>query len=258
VNWIWAISVLLQSVLFVLLLATGNFKKLRFLTTYVILNLCQAAFVFFEYSRVGANLEHLKRVLWFSEAITLLFQALAAIEAIRLVLEPYSGIWGLAWRTLTAVCAILIVYVGAHTASNYDWALLEAERGYHLIFAIAVIACFLLIRYYTITIPSAYKLLLGGFCFYSCVMVLVTTLFQSVWWGSQTDYQTIWGFSSVLAFAVAQVPWIAAVRRPLPVDERRRALPSDDIYQHWGPQIDERLRVLNEKLMRIWKLEARF
>jgi hypothetical protein len=257
VKWVWAISVALQAALFIFLFFSGNFRRLRLLTTYTAVNLCQAAFILMLYSRVGASLEGVKLVAWYSEGVTLFFQALAAAEAIHLVLKPYPGIWALAWRSIALVSAIMVAYIAKHGARDYSWAILEAERGYHLIFAIAVTACFLLIRYYRIVVPSTYKLLLGGFCFYSCVMILICTLLQSIWWGSTADYESFWGFSSVFFFAAVQPLWIVAVRKPLPADDRRPALPSDDVYRQLTPQIDERLRAVNEKLMRIWELEAR-
>jgi hypothetical protein len=43
----------------------------------------------------------------------------------------------------------------------------------------------------------------------------------------------------------------------LPIETRQAAPPSDSIYQRVSPEINERLRELNEKLLRLWKLEAR-
>jgi len=254
VIWVWALSILLQLALFALLFLKGNFRRLPVLTTYVALNLGQAAYLIVLYSGAGSNLRFLA---WSSEAITLVFQALAATEALHLVLKPYPGIWGLGWRALGFISAMLLAFIAKHTAGNYNWALLEADRGYHLLFATAVISCFLLIRYYSIAIPVAYKLLLAGFCFYSCTMILTNTILQSVLYRNFAAYEPVWQFASVFAFALVQAVWLTALWRPLPADDRRHALPSDEIYQRVSPVIDERLRLLNEKLMRLWKKEVR-
>jgi hypothetical protein len=249
--------VFLQLGLLALLVWKRDFRKLPVLTTYVALNLCQAALLMFLYSRPGASLEALKFWAWFSEAPPLLFQALAATEAIRLVLKPYEGIWGLAWRSLATICAVLVAYIAKHAAGNYHWAILEAERGYHFVFAAAVVACFLIIRYYSVAIPTAYKILLGGFCFYSCTIILATAFFQWIWWGSYEHYQSIWQFATVFCFAVVQAIWIVALRKPLPAPIEHIALSSSDIYEQLSPEIDQRLRLLNQRLIRVWKLEAR-
>jgi hypothetical protein len=257
VRWIWGLSILLQLGLFTLLFWKRDFRRLPILTTYVALNLCQAAFLLFLYSRPGASFETLKDSAWISEAATLLFQALAAMEAIRLVLKPYEGIWGLAWRLLATICVVLVALIVKHAAGDYNWAILEADRGYHFVFAAAVVACFLIIRYYSVAVPAPYKILLAGFCFYSCTTILATAFFQWIWWGSSANYETIWQFITVFSFAVVQVTWVAALRKPLPAPIRPMALSSNDIYEQLSPEIDQRLRLLNQKLMRVWKLEAR-
>jgi hypothetical protein len=60
----------------------------------------------------------------------------------------------------------------------------------------------------------------------------------------------------LLSFVVVQVIWIAALRKPLPVEDRRAAPPSDSVYLNLSPQINEHLGLINEKLLRLWKLEA--
>jgi len=218
------------------------------------LNLCQAALEIYLYVTANANLRALS---WAAEAVTLVFQALAALEAMRLVLKPYPGIWALGWRAIAFISAILLAYIAKHMAGHYDWALLEATRGYHLLFATAVIACFLLMRYYAILVPAAYKLLLGGFCFFSCASILSDTVLQSILYPRFAAYETMWQLASMLPFVLAVATWLAALHEPLPVDDRPRAWLSDEIYRQMSPIIDERLRQLNEKLMRVWKTEAR-
>jgi hypothetical protein len=255
VNVIWAISILFQLTLFILLFVKGNFRRLPVLTAYVALNLCQAAYLLFLYSASGTSLRSFTFLAWSSEAVTLVFQALAATEALRLVLSRYPGIWALCWRILGLISAILLAYIAAHTAGNYHWALLEADRGYHLLFAVVITSSFALIRYYSVSIPSAYKMVLAGFCFYSCSVILINTLFQDILFRNFRNFEPIWQFASVFSFAVVQAIWIVALRKPLPADTRRPAF-SDDIYQRLSPQLDQRLRLMNEKLMRIWKMEA--
>jgi len=133
----------------------------------------------------------------------------------------------------------------------------ELDRGYHLTFAAAVIACLLLIRYYSIQVPAAYKMILGGFCLYSCTEILINTVLQSLLKKAFYDYQPIWQSSTMLSFIVVLFVWVAALWKPLPVDARQATPPSDSIYQRLSPEINERLRELNEKLLRLWKMEAR-
>jgi len=256
VKWVWAVSVLLQVTLFALLFLRNNFRRLPVLTLYVATNLGQAACILYLIASPHLSRRTYDLVPWVSEAITLVFQALAASEAIHLFLRPYRGIWGLTWRTLSFICAVLLAYIVKHTAGNYHWARLEADRGYHLIFASAVIGCFLLMRYYSVAVPTPFKLLLAGFCFYSCTMVLVNTVFQDMLYSKVTGYEPIWQFATVFSFALVQVVWLVALYEPLPADQRR-VIPSDGLYDELVPEIDARLRVLDKTLARLWKFEAR-
>jgi len=256
VKWVWAASVLLQLALFALLFLRSNVRKLPVLTLYVATNLGQAACILYLISSPHLSPRTYDLVPWVSEAITLLFQALAASEAIHLLLRPYRGIWGLTWRALALVSAILLAFIAQHTAGNYHWALLEADRGYHLIFASAIMACFLLVRYYNVLVPAPFKLLLAGFCFFSCATILVNTIFQDLLYSKVPDYEPIWQFASVLSFALVQVVWLAALREPLPADQRP-LIAADDLYEELTPEIDARLRILNKKLAKLWKLEVR-
>ena len=59
-----------------------------------------------------------------------------------------------------------------------------------------------------------------------------------------------------LSFVVVLSIWVAALWKPLPIEAREAAPPSDSTYQRLSPEINVRLRELNEKLLRLWKLEA--
>jgi hypothetical protein len=155
----------------------------------------------------------------------------------------------------TSALVILIVALATHGV----WAVatwFELNRGYHLTFAAAVIACLLLVRYYSIPVPAAYKMILGGFCLYSCTEILIHTVLETLakkWFDA---YEPFWQSAPTLSFVVVQFIWVAALWKPLPIEVRKAPPPSNSVYQRLSPEINERLRELNEKLLRIWKLEA--
>jgi len=255
---LWASSALLQLIALILLFAKGSFRKLPFFTAYVALNLCQAAFLVSVYSIWGPKSKTGIILAWYSECVTLLAQALATTEVLKVTLKPYQGIWGLVWRALafTSVLVVLIVALATHgTWVTAKW--FQLNRGYHLTFAATVIVCLLLVRYYSIRVPAAYKMILGGFCLYSCTEILIHTVLQGLAKKAFLAYEPIWQSSTVLSFVVVLFIWVAALWKPLPIEARQAAAPSDSIYLRLSPEINERLRELNEKLLRLWKLEAR-
>lgn len=255
---LWAGSALAQLIVLALLVPKGKFRKLPFFTAYVALDLCQAIFLFGVYSTPGLADITTKNLAWYSECVTLFAQALATTEILRATLRSYQGIWGLVWRALMLTSTLVLLLVAMATRGGWaaeKW--FELNRGYHLTFAAAVIACLLLIRYYSIQVPAAYKMILAGFCFYSCTEILINTVLQVLLKKSFDDYQPIWQSSTMLSFIVVLFIWAAALWEPLPVEARPPAPPSDSIHQRLSPEINERLRELNEKLLRLWKLEAR-
>jgi hypothetical protein len=259
VQGLWACSVLAQLAVLALLVLKRNFRKLPFFATYVCLNICQAALIYvmiaYWHPAKGSSTEQI--VSWVSEAATLVVQALATTEVLRLVLKPYRGVWGLTWRVLLGISTVVVFLVFLDAAQNVDWAIVVAERGYHLIFATAVIACLLFIRYYAVVVARAYKWLLAGFCFYSCTIILINTVVQVIWYRNNPYTEHLWQVVTLLSFTVVQVVWAAALWKALPVDLPRHNIDSDSLYLSVSPIINQQLRRLNEKLMRLWKLEAR-
>ncbi|HXJ05575.1 MAG TPA: hypothetical protein VNH65_10775 [Candidatus Acidoferrum sp.] len=258
VQWIWACSILAQLIVLVLLFLKGNFRKLPFFTAYVALNICQAGFVVILYSIWGTDSHTSFTLAWYSECVTLLAQALATTEILEITLRPYKGIWGLGWRTLAVTSAIVVTLSVLATRDNWAFAQwFELNRGYHLTFATALIVFLLLVRYYSIPVAATYKMILGGFCLYSCTEILINTILQALLRKGFAVHQALWQSVTMVSFVLVQTIWMAAVRRPLPVEDQQAALYSDSEYQRLAPEINEQLRQLNEKLLRLWKLEAR-
>jgi hypothetical protein len=254
---LWACSVLAQLLVLALLFIKGNFRKLPYFTAYVVLNICQAGFLFFVYSHSWSDPDTSGTLAWVSECVTFLAQALATTEILGITLRRYQGIWGLAWRALTVVSGIVVLLVALAAQGHWvtsRW--FQLDRGYHLTFASALIAFLLLVRYYSIAVPPAFKMLLGGFCFYSCMEIVVNTLLQAYFKKDFFRHQAAWQLLTLSSFVAVQVIWAVALRKPLPVEKRQPEPPSDSDYQRLSPQINEDLRRLNEKLLRLWKLEA--
>jgi hypothetical protein len=257
VRWLWGCSTLAQLIVLSLLFLKGSFRKLPLFTAYIALNICQVGFLLAVYSLWGTDSHPTFVLAWTSECVTLLAQALATTEILGITLRPYPGIWGLGWRALAFTSTLVVLIVALATRGTWDRATwFQLNRGYHLTFAAAVIACLLLVRYYSIPVPTAYKMILGGFCLNSCVEVVINTGVQLLFHKYEV-HQATWQFLTTLSFIVALFIWAAALRKPFPVEDRQTTPLSDSTYQRLSPEINERLRELNEKLLRIFKLEAR-
>ena len=224
VQWLWALSVAAQVAVFWLLIYRRHFRRLPFFTAYVTANLCQAVFLVAVYIHSGFNSSTAFTLAWAAEAITLIARAFAITEIIRLVLGPYRGVWALGWRLLTGVAVVVIFYATIGVGGSMDWIVLAADRGFHLAFAAVLVGFFLLVRYYAVPIRALHRALLGGFCFYSCTVVLTNTLYRVLFLRSSAYYEAVWGDAKLLAYIAVQAVWAVALLKPLPVVEQEPVL----------------------------------
>lgn len=258
VLWLWELSVAIQVVVCTVLFLKGNFRRVPFFTAYVIGNICQALVFYVAYTQLGYTSRSAALIAWWSQCIAQLLRVLAITEVLRLILKAYRGIWALGWRVL--LLAFVAVFSVALIGSwrNLSWAVLLADRGFHLAFGAALVACVLLVHYYLIPIHPVYRALLGGFCFYSCMVVVANTVGGMLFAQGNPNFQMIWQLVTVGAFVVVVAVWAAVLGKPLPEPWQQVTPTPEAARTYWdmSPRINERLRRLNEQLDRFWKREV--
>ncbi len=255
VDSLWGMSFLLQLGVCALLFFRGHLRRLPFLTAYVALNICQAVLLYFVYRRFGTVSHSAYAVAWWSEAVTVLARVFATAEVLHLGLISYRGIWGLTWRVLALTSLGVSILVALASHGDRDWALLNIDRGYHLIYATATLACLLIIRYYQISVWQVYRTLLATLCFYSCIKILLNTLLQNVLYAEYLEYGPIWQIVALFSFIVVLALWVKALMQPLPATEPQRAVLPPSVYQQVSPEINSQLQVINKRLMGFFKIK---
>lgn len=257
VNGLWAISFLLQLLVCGILVFRGHLRSLPFITAYIALNIFQAVLLYFVYRRSGRLSPTAYLAAWWSEAITVLARVFAAVEIIHMALISYRGIWGLAWRLLCLTSLVMSMAVLSAAGGDLNWALLNADRGYHLIFALATVGCLLLIRYYRISVAPTYRTLLATMCFYSCVKVLLNTVLQNILYTQYREYGATWQIASLFSYIIVLALWAERLWHPLPDIEPQRAVLPPSVYQQVAPEINLQLEAINKRLMGFFKLRER-
>jgi hypothetical protein len=220
------------------------------------LNLAQAIVLVIAYSHWGFTSTTAFRVFWTTEAITMIAQTLASTEILRRALEDYPGIWALTWRIVTFAVMAVVTYAWATADPKDQWGLMIADRGYYLTFAIATVACLLLIRHYSISIDPVYKAMLGGFCLYSCGVFVSDTLLQKLFLEHFPKYSEVWNGSELLIFLAAEMVWIFALTHPVPSKTKTPSAPNATVYEEFAPQVNTRLRELNDTLRKFFRKQA--
>jgi hypothetical protein len=255
VDYLWLANVLVEVAICALLFVRGYFRRLPFFTAYLALNLIQAVFLYAIYHHYGDNSTAAYIAGWVSEAITLVARLCATVEVLRLVLRSYYGIWGMTWRLLAFICPTVLVFVGLFSPRSPKWFVANADRGYHLIFAVAIVLCLALIRYYPIPVEPAYKALLLGFCGYSCVKILIDTILPGILYSQYGQYWSIWQTLTMSSYLLVLLLWGRILLKPLPAIEQPTLLP-DSVYTHVSPEINGQLQAMNRQLMNFWKTEG--
>jgi len=252
---LWAISSIVQLTVLFYVVTRRHFRAIPLFSLYVALNLCQAAFLYFVYSQFGFTSLIAHKSSWLSELIVLIAQALAATEILHRVLRHYAGIWALAWRLVALAAVLVISYVLASVKLSPEWSLMILNRGYHLTFAVTLISCLFLVRFYSIPIDPLYKTLMGGFCFLSCTIVAANTLLQVLFVRHFPNADVTWNYLEMVVFAGVQIAWAVALRHPARVQDKPTMLNSSN-YDRLSTDVNSRLRALNDVLSKFLRTQA--
>ncbi len=248
----WAASTAAGVFVLVLLAVRKNYRAYPAFTFYIFVNLAQAILLFSMFRRWG----YLSRASWLfgwgTQAVTVCARALAVAEICRHVLSRYAGIWALAQRLLLLCAGLVLLYSGLAARHQWQLAFPSADRGLELSIAAVIVLLFLFARYYDVRAERTDRSLAIGLCLYSCFRALNDTILERYLYG----YDTLWTILGMLAFFASLVLWSWALRKPRTEIAAEENLLPLGVYQSITPQINLRLRLLNDQLCQIWKPEV--
>jgi hypothetical protein len=253
---IWLASGILQLAILVLLAVRRNYRAVPTFAWYIGLNLAQAFIMLGVYSHYGFGSEQAYHTFWAIEVVIMIVQTLASTELLHRALQDYAGIWELTWRVILLAVMTTIVVAWASASSNDQWGLMVAHRGYHLTFAVAFVLCLLLIRRYAISIDTVYKILVSGFCLYSCGTIFADTLLKLQYVKQSKVYVEVWNYSELLLFIAVLVVWIVALRQPVRVRAQQPTIVGSATYEVMAPHVNAQLRAINDSLRKFFDKEA--
>jgi hypothetical protein len=252
IKLIWLASGILQFAILVLVVVRHNYRAVPTFTWYIGLNLSQAFIMLGVYSHFGFVSDQAFHTYWAIEVIVMILQTLASTELLHRALQDYSGVWELTWRIILAAIFLVIVYAWATANSKDEWGLFAVHRGYHLTFALAFVLCLLLIRRYGISVDPVYKMLVAGFCFYSCGTVFADTLLKSEYLKRFKAYSELWNSWELWLFVIVLVVWAIALRNPVRVRAQTPALIGTGTYEIAAPALNSELRAINDSLRKFF------
>jgi len=186
------------------------------------------------------------------QAVVMFVRTLAVAEVCKHALARYRGIWALAWRALLSCAGIVLVYSSLAARRQWEHFLPNADRGLELSISAALVTLLAFTRYYEVRVNSTDRWLATGFCLYSCFVALNNTILEHYLY----KYVALWNLLQMLAFLASLLLWAWALRKPQAETAPVESLLPGGIYQAVAPQINLRLRVLNERLSQFRKTEA--
>jgi hypothetical protein len=236
----------------------GHHRTLPMFVWYIGLNVTEAITMVFVYSHFGFNSAPAYRIFWAMQVIVMIAQTLASAEILHRALQDYPGIWELVWRVILSAIIATIGYAWWTADSRDQWGLMIAHRGYYFTFAVAFVLCLIVLRHYSVSIDPVYKILLAGFCFYSCASIVADTLLQSQFQRNFPGYANVWNAFEMLMFFAVLVVWAVALRHPVRVSASSK--PPIHIgggaYETVSPQVNASLREMNDTLRKIFGKQA--
>lgn len=250
---LWGLMVFLNGGLLVLLLYRKNHQAFPIFFVYVLFNFLQCFLLFGSYRIWGFNSPVSNRMAWGSQIFVSAARALTVGQISHRVLAKYRGVWALARRLLVATAAVVLLYSWAVARGSWQFAVLNANRGIELAIASVILLLFLFARYYGVVLEPAVRALAAGFFLYSCFFVLNITILERWLY----DYVKLWNVLGTLAFLASMLVWIWAVRERQLQTTFEPEMLSKSIYYAFAPEINNRLKVLNEHLGQFWNVERK-
>ena len=248
---LWALSTALQLSVCILVLRKRCYRSLPLFSAYTWLNLISLVSVLCVYLGLGYSSRLSFYIVWIAIGVLLLARGLAVAELCRRVLRPYDGVWALAWRLLVGVAMLLLVYAGLAVFGVRDGItafLLTAEHGLELAAALVLLLLLAISNYYHIRVPTLEGMVALGLGVWSLLQV-VNNVALLLW----PDYYA-WGSAvKMVSFQLVLLIWIAALRKSVLHQAPAPALLPQTLYDELAPQTNLRLRLLNDRLLEIFK-----
>jgi hypothetical protein len=242
---------LVEITLVLLLIARRDYREFPAFFSYISADLLQACIMLVIYLKYGFLSKPFYWVGWGTQAVVLTARGLAVVEICRHLLGRYRGVWELIWRVLFAVAFAVVLY--ASLTARHEWFMFvpNFRRSIELAIATGIVGLFLFARYYEIVPEPLLRSLAIGFFLISCFWVLNATVLERL----VQRYIPLWTFLNVLATFASLLVWTWAFRQPR-VAVVERPLLTGEPYRTISPEVNLRLRHLNEQLSRFWKVDG--
>jgi hypothetical protein len=249
---LWAITAIVQVSLLCVLIVRRNANIYPAFSAYIFMTLAQSGLLFLAIRRSGFSSPIAWRIGWATQCLVVGARAFAVAELCRRVLGRFRGVWLLARWILLGCGATVLLY--ALLAANHQLRLLltTAELGLELATAAVIVTLLLFARYYEVIVARPLRLLAISLCLYSCISALNDAILER-WLSQYIPFGNNFGMA---AFLGCLLLWTWAFRHPVPRTPASPMLGDGGIYMSVIPEVNMRLRSLNDQLLEFWSRES--
>lgn len=249
----WAIAMFLAVWLAIAIIRHESYGKFPFFFAYVLATLAQNVLFALSYRQWGFTSSASLKIAWGAQALVVSARALAVAEMCHQVLAKYRGVWKLAWRLLLTAATFILLYAWVASRGSWQFAILNLDRGLELAIACVIVVLFVFARYYGIEVDAVARMLATGFFLYSSFRVVDDTILER--W--LHHYAALWNLAGTLAFIASILLWSWALRQQQPETASEPGLLSESLYRTLAPEINARLKALNERLSHLRSVQGR-
>jgi hypothetical protein len=245
---IWGVTAFLDGGLLVVLLYRKNYRVFPAFFIYVLFDFLQCFILFASYRMWGFKSSLSSQVGWGTQGVVMIARAIAVAQICQQVLAKYRGVWALAKRLLILTAVVVLLYSWAIARGGWQFAVLNGHRGIELAIASVIVVLLLFSRYYGIFVVPPVRVLTIGFFLYSSFYVLNDTVLER--W--LHDYSNGWNLLGTSAFLASVLVWIWGLREQQSATTLEPKLLPKGIYNAVAPELNDRLRALNDHLEQFW------
>jgi hypothetical protein len=251
VRILWGVTAFLGGGLLVLLLYRKSYRVFPNFFVYVLFDFLQSFVLYTSYRFWGFRSSASIQIAWGTQSVVMTARAVAVAQICQRVLADYRGVWALAKRLLILTAVVVLLYSWAIARGGWQFAVLNGHRGIELAIASVIVILLLFTRYYGIVVEPAVRVLTIGFFFYSSFYVLNDTILER--W--LHDYSSLWNLLGSSVMLASMLLWIWGLREPQPQRTLEPEMLPEGIYRGVSPEINDRLRALNDHLGNFWNVE---
>jgi len=251
-RWLWAGTTLVEMFLLSLLIVRRNINAYPAFAIYILVTLAQSGLLFLTIRKWGFASPIAFWIGWGTQALVLGARAFVVAELSWHILGRFRGIWALARWILLSSGTVVLAY--ALVAAKHDLRLVlnSFELGLELAAAAVIVTLLLFARYYGVVVSPALRLLAIGLCGYSCISALNDAILEK-WLAS---YVALWNAVDMVAFLSCLLLWSWAFRKFVAQPAASPLFLDGSAYLKLVPEVNWRLRSLDEALIQMWRLET--